>query len=156
MEVLAKRRLKIFYKIMIEYKLKPPADGETSTTIVKTGTEIEFTLPKIQADVDYLTKARKEVDAQVKISSATMENVRGTHPGIAAMSKEDLTAAYLYREALGIVTIGHEKITQIDQQLADYESEKVEIEKQTGLKLTPDGKEENTNTKSAGEDKASQ
>ena len=59
-----------------------------------------------------------------------MENVKGTHSHVAEMTKEDLTAAYLYREALGVVTAGGEKLAEIEKQLTDYAIEKAEVEKQ--------------------------
>lgn len=106
------------------------------SVIVKEGGSVEFTLQKIDDDRAYLTKARKEVSGQTGISKATMENIKRTHPHITAMSTRDLTAAYLYREALGVVTSGEAKIAQIDKAFADYDVEKVEILKQTGIVLS--------------------
>jgi hypothetical protein len=121
---------------MIEYKVKEIALDPLDSLIVKTGGEVSFTVRKIDQDVIYLNKAEKEVDGQVRIAKATMENVKRTHPHIAEMKQEDLTAAYLYREALGVVTAGEEKLKQIQAQIKDYAEVKVEIEKQTGIKLS--------------------
>lgn len=120
---------------MIEYKIK---EGDQSVNpldvvIVKTGGTVEFTVGKINADVEYLQKSKKEIESQIGINKATMENVKKTHPHIAEMSNEDLTAAYLYREAMGVVTAGTEKVAEIDAQLEDYKNVKAEISKQTGL-----------------------
>jgi hypothetical protein len=117
---------------MIEYKIKEGSEelSAKEKVIVKTGDEVEFTLNDIETDVTYLEKNKKEITAQIGISNATMENVKGTHPHIAEMSKEDLTAAYLFREALGFVTAGEEKLAEIEKQLADYAKEKAEIETQ--------------------------
>jgi hypothetical protein len=121
---------------MITYKVKEVALDPLDSLIEKSGGTVEFTVRKINDDIVYLNKAQKEVDGQVRISKATMENVKRTHPHIAEMKPEDLTAAYLYREALGVVTAGEEKLKQIEAQLKDYAEVKVEIEKQTELKLS--------------------
>lgn len=132
----------------IEYKIKEIALEPLQTLIVKTGGEVEFTLGKMEDDVLYLEKAKKEVVAQVSINKATMENVARTHPHIAAMTREDLTAAFLYREAMGVVTMGTEKLEEIQKQLDDYSAEKVEIIKQTGINL-PEANVKETGTTTA-------
>ena len=114
---------------MIEYKIK---EG-TEDTIIKTGDVVEFNINDIDTDMAYLEKNKKEIVAQIGVQKATKENVAGTHPHIADMSNEDLTAAYLYRQATGYITVAEEKLAEINKQLEDYAAEKVEITKQTGL-----------------------
>ena len=115
---------------MIEYKVKE-VDGEK--IIVKTGDKVEFSFRQIDMDIAYLEKNLKEIEGKLGIEKATMANVARTHPHIAEMSQEDLTAAYLYRGASGFVSVADEKIAEIKKQLDDYATEKEEIIKQTGI-----------------------
>ena len=121
---------------MITYKIKENALDPLDSLIEKSGGTVEFSVRKVNDDIVYLEKAKKEVTGLLGINKATMENVKRTHPHIAEMTPQDLTAAYLYREAMGVVTIGEEKLDQIEKQLKDYADEKVEIEKQTGIVLS--------------------
>jgi hypothetical protein len=54
------------------------------------------------------------------------------------MTPEDLVAAYLYKQSAGYVTIATEKLAEIEKQLAEYDTEKAEILKQTGIILPVD------------------
>lgn len=128
---------------MIEYKIKPVvvAEGEEAkpvdpkdVVIIKTGDEVEFTVGAIDRDIQYLEKSKKELVAEIGIKKATVENVTRTHPHVAAMTPEDLTAAYLLREATGFLNVGEPKLEEINKQLSDYADDKAEIEKQTGIK----------------------
>lgn len=120
---------------MISYSIKEQAPNVKDIKIVKTGGEIEFTIGNIEADVAYLQKAKKEFEGKMGVEKATMENVARTHPHIAAMTPEDLVAAYLYKQSAGYVTIATEKLAEIEKQLAEYDTEKAEILKQTGIVL---------------------
>lgn len=121
---------------MIEYKVKESAKDPIDSIIVKIGDEIEFTLGNIETDTAYLKKTEKELVAQIGVESASKANIERTHPHVASMTQEDLTAAYLYRQATGVLNVANEKLVEIRKQLTDYDAEKAEIEKQTGLKLT--------------------
>jgi hypothetical protein len=104
-------------------------------TIIKNfESEVEFNFGNVQTDIAYLEKSKKQMVAEIGIKKAILKNIDGTHPHIGKMSQEDLTAAYLYREATGFLNMAEPKIEEIDKQLKDYADEKVEIEKQTGLK----------------------
>ena len=94
---------------MIKYKVKKGDENKEpcDKTIIKTGSEIEFTLQNIESDITYLLKNKKEMIAQLGIEEATKKNIEGTHPHVAAMSQEDLTAAYLYRQSTGYIMLMH-------------------------------------------------
>lgn len=122
---------------MIEYKVKENQEGvdPLEQIIVKSGDTVEFSIGEIDVHEAYLKKAKKETDGQIGIQKATIENITRTHPHIVAMSQEDLTAAYLLREATGYLNIAEPKLIDIERQLVDYAAEKVEILKQTGIVL---------------------
>jgi hypothetical protein len=121
---------------MITYSIKEQAPDALDIKIVKTGGEVEFTLGQIETDITYLNKAKKELSGEIGVKKATITNVTSTHPHIAEMSNEDLTAAYIYREASGYLHVAEPKLAEIEKQLADYAAEKEEILKQTGIVIS--------------------
>jgi hypothetical protein len=118
---------------MITYSIKEQAPDAADIKIVKTGGEIEFTLGQIDADVIYLNKAKKELEAEIGVKKAVITNIASSHPHIGQLSNEDLTAAYLHREATGYLNMAEPKLDEVVKQLADYAKEKEEIIKQTGI-----------------------
>lgn len=120
---------------MITYSIKESNEDPKKSLITKSGIEVDFTLESINTNKAYLDKRKKELEAELKVSQATMENIKRTHPHIADMKLEDLTAAYLYRDASGTADAAHNKIVDIERAFSDYDSEKSEIEKQTGIKI---------------------
>lgn len=120
---------------MIEYKVTESKENPLDSVIVKTGGEVTFTLANVENDIAYLNKAKKEIVAQSAIQEATKANVTRTHPHVAQMTQEDLTAAHIYRDATGYLTIAKEKLDEIEKHLTNYETEKIEILKQTGLQI---------------------
>jgi hypothetical protein len=124
----------------VTYKIKE-GDGNkdvSAKVIVKEYQDsAEFTLADMEMGIAYLTKTKKEIEAELGVKKATMANVEGTHPHVAQMTNEDLTAAYLYREASGFNSMAEEKLKEIEAQLARYEEEKSQILKDTGVEYAP-------------------
>jgi hypothetical protein len=117
------------------YKIKEENKNPEDALIVQSGKEVEFTLGKIETDIAYLEKNKKEISSQLNVEKATIQNITRTHPHVAKMNQEDQTAAYLYRQATGYVNVAEEKLKAINLQLEDYAKDKAEILKQTGLKV---------------------
>ena len=117
----------------ITYKIKERALDPKDSLIEKTGGTVEFSMNQIDKDVAYLNKALKELTAEIGVKEATKVNVERTHPHVANMTQEDLTAAYIFREATGFLHLAEQKKKQIEDQLKEYADEKAEIIKQTGI-----------------------
>jgi hypothetical protein len=122
---------------MIEYKVveNPEVTELMDKEIVKTGGEVKFTLRNVETDIQYLNKKKKEITAEIGIREATKKNIERTHPNIVKMTQEDLTAAYLFREATGFLSEAQKSLDRIEIGLKEYEEDLAEIEKQTGLKV---------------------
>ena len=122
---------------MIEYKVteNPEVTELMDKEIVKTGGEVKFTLRQIENDKIYLNKKKTEIEAECRIREATKSNITRTHPHIEKMTEEDLTAAYLYREATGFLSESAKNLKNIQKGLDEYAEDIIEIEKQTGLKV---------------------
>lgn len=106
-----------------KYKLKEANVVKEETIISKLGITVEFTPASIMASLDHAYKQKKELQAQWGVNTATMQNVKNTHPHIAEMSEEDLTAAYLYRQAMGSANECQDKLLELDEAIKeDYYS----------------------------------
>lgn len=102
--------------------------------VIKSGDTTELSVASIKLDIALAEKKRREIVGQIGIQKATLVNITRTHPHIAKMSEEDLTAAYLYREATGYLSIGEPSLIALDADVSQYKQELLDIEAQTGIK----------------------
>jgi hypothetical protein len=119
-----------------------------ATVIVKENITAEFDMRKIDSDISYLEKNRKEIEGQVTIAEAKKQNVLNNYPWVKKMSQHDQIAVYLYYESDAVVREGLKKLEEVKEQLNEYDQEKKEIVKQTGLDFTvpePPAVEKGTN-----------
>ena len=132
---------------MIKYKVteNPEVTELMDKEIVKTGGEVKFTLRNVETDIQYLNKKKKEITAEIGIRNATKRNIERTHPNIVIMTQEDLTAAYLFREATGFLSEAEKSLARIETSLSEYAEDLAEIEQQTGLKVEIHEKETGEN-----------
>jgi archaellum component FlaC len=119
----------------IKYKVKSKGETVLDTVIERTGNKIEFTLGELQASIKKGKKDVKEITSQLKVHEAEMENIKHHYPDIAKMSVEDLTAAYMYRRAMGVVNEAKVKIDELIEAIAEDEQAIKDIQEQTGVKL---------------------
>lgn len=117
------------------YKIKKNAKKIEDIKIEVSGITNEFTLKEIKANEDYLTKQKKEIEGMVKVQRAKMVNITRNHPSVARFTPEQLTGAYLYKEASAFVSEAESKLKEINKQLREYKKDRDEIKKQIGLEI---------------------
>lgn len=118
-----------------KYKIKSENTNPEETIIEKTGQVLEFTPAELKANLDYAFKQKKEIQAQWGINEATKENIKRTHPHVAKMSEEDLTAAYLYRQAMGSANECQDKLLELDDAIKEDYQALIDACEQTGLEI---------------------
>lgn len=119
-----------------KYKvIKKSEEGDLLSTIEKTGGKVEFTLADIRASLVSGKKKISEFQSMWKVAEATKENIKRTHPHIAEMSMEDLTAAYLYRQAIGTATEASKGLADWQEAVDEDEKALEDILEQTGLQI---------------------
>jgi hypothetical protein len=124
-----------------EYKYEAIGDFEDGkqpgdVKIRKSGLTAEFTMNDIDRDIQLLEKKKTELDAQIKIEDAKMQNIDRTNPEVGQMSPEMRQVVYLYERAYAFCKVGKEKVEEIDKMIADYKHELMDIALQTGILTT--------------------
>lgn len=118
-----------------KYKIKSENKNAEETIIEKHGQVLEFTPAVLKANLDYAFKQKKEIQAQWGVNEATKDNIKRTHPHIAKMTEEDLTAAYLYRQAMGSATQCEDKLLELDNAIREDYQALIDSCEQTGLEI---------------------
>lgn len=125
----------------MEYKFKPielnvekVEDIEIPTArdrvIEKRGDVVEFSMNDIDNHIHILTKARKEHVGMVEHEDAIIDNIEHFHKFVKELTDEQLLTSWMYKESKEKSKIHNNKIKEIDEQLKEYEDEKLEIIKQ--------------------------
>ena len=125
----------------MKYKLKPMAfvveEGEEvikpdvkDRLIEKRGEVVEFTLSDVELNFKEMNTKKKELEGKRDFEKVKKENIEQHHPFVLELSEQDLFTAWMYKEAVGWVTLCEEKIKLIDEQIASDEKEIAEIKSQ--------------------------
>lgn len=115
----------------MEYKLSEVnAENVQDSKIEKTGHKIYFSMSEVEAHEKKLGKVLVELEAQVKLEEAKVENIKEHHPYVLDLDDEKLFAVSMYQECKNNVKMGTEKVEEIKKQLQEYADEKAEIVKQ--------------------------
>lgn len=109
----------------------------SQSKILKEGITAEFTMGDISRDVAYLTKQKNQLKAMIKVEAGIMTNIERDMPAIKVLSDEILQLHFIYQKAKSTVKVGTEKVTEIEDQIADYIYEIDQIQTQTGIAPTP-------------------
>lgn len=119
----------------ITYKLIKNGEKPEEIEIEKSGSVHSFTLATVREQLAQIEKQTKELVAQKELEDAKMVNYKSFHPIIETLSEEQINAVGLYYEAFKISKYCANKIANMKKAVEDFEIEKVEIEKQTGVKI---------------------
>lgn len=124
------------------YKIIENNADPNLAVVEKSGISVQFTAKEIKENLAHVRKQKREIEGTCRVAEATKVNIKRTHPHIAAMSEEDLVAAYLYRQAIGTVTQALEKLTEIDDVIKQDEKSLAEMIEQTGLQVAEEAPNE--------------
>lgn len=116
--------------------------------IEKTGDTVEFSMNEVEKNMSDFIKYKKEQEAQVKLSEATIENVEHFHPFVLEMSEQDLLTAWLYKETKGKLEQYKKNLDVVDEAITNLEDEIAQIKEQIPeftAEVLPEAKEEENN-----------
>ena len=88
---------------------------------------LTFTIADIEAHEALLQKAQKEIDAQLMVARAAMQNVETNHPNIKNVTPFEMHAIAVYAENKRIADEAQKKVREITKQMAEYKREKKDI-----------------------------
>lgn len=119
---------------MVKYKvIEQPSDQVEDTVIEKSGGVVKFSIKQVNENIHYINQKLRELEATRRVAEATKTNVLGTNPNVGELSAEDLTAAYLFRQAVGTATECESKTKELEEALEEETTALKEIAEQTGL-----------------------
>lgn len=90
------------------------------STIQRDNISDEFTVAAVEENQRYLDKMYKEMDGQIKVSKAYIDNVSRNHPKILELSGEELAAAVMLVENSEVLKQAKEKMKEITLQQKEY------------------------------------
>jgi HAMP domain-containing protein len=121
------------------YQVVQPNDDYKQSVIekkyLKTAT---FTLAEVEKHQATLAKVKKELEGQITVDKAMMQNVIDYHAAVGALSDEDLAGAAIYYEAKRRITENTSSLETVSKQIADYETEVPQIMKAVGFQPAVD------------------
>lgn len=120
---------------MLTYTLVPNEENPEDQKISRVGHVQEFTVSTIHNDYLKFDKAEKELNAQIELEKAKMQNVINFHPQVADISEEDRVAIHLYQEAYAMMKRCEAALDQYKEAREEEDQVRADIEAQTGLKI---------------------
>lgn len=137
-------------KYPYKYKVLEKKSDDLDTLIEQSGIKATLTIKGAMDNVKRLKSYRKEMEAQIKLEKAKMQNiVDNAHAEMSSkrldeMNDRDLQTAYIYVNSFIICKTADEKLKQIEEALEKIAEDMEQITQQTGLKcpeIKDDGKQ---------------
>jgi hypothetical protein len=121
-----------------QYRLLEPNEDYKQAKIEKGGITATFTLAEVEAMQERNRTALKEVEGNLEIRRAEIENIKHFHPDIAELPGEKLTAAWIYREALAYVAEAEPKRASITEAIAENDGMVADVMQTLGFEKAVD------------------
>ena len=120
---------------MLKYKIKKENSDILDTEIIQTGGKLELTPRQLKSNIDKVEKFLKEIEAKQSYYEAVMKNIEDSDPEVKDLSEKVLTAAFLYREAMGFVNEALKKSLELREALESDKKALEDIKSQCNLKF---------------------
>jgi phage-related protein len=119
------------------YKIIESKENPMESVIEKDNITVQFSLVSMTTQAEAVKKKLKELEAQLEVDKASMQNVENNHPETRNLTEKKIKEAHnivLHTEFKTAVETITKQIEEIKQAFVDYEAELKEIEEQTGIK----------------------
>lgn len=120
---------------MITYKVKKKDKDLMNTLVEKSGIKVTFTLADLENNLHSLAKQHKEVEGQMKVHQAEMNNVVMHHPEVLTVPKELKTYVYVHEGFQEQYDVQKELLDRIIEAEDRLTEEKGKIYSSLGLPL---------------------
>jgi hypothetical protein len=92
------------------------------SVIERSNMKNEFTLADIESSQKELQRVKKEMESQRKLCVATCKNIEENHKFIKKLTDEQMHHVWMYQENKVVADDAAVKLTEVDEQIADYEN----------------------------------
>lgn len=118
---------------MAKYQIKSQEEGKTM--IEKSDFTSEFRLEDVKAYIEKLKRTKQELEAQVSLEQAKIDNVKEYHAEIFDLPEEKKTAIVIVEKAKELKETCEKKLEEIEFAFKQYREDLAEVKKQTGLSI---------------------
>lgn len=118
---------------MAKYQIKSQEEGKTM--IEKSDFTSEFRLEDVKAYIDKLKRTKQELEAQVKLEQAKIDNVKEFHAEVLDLPEEKKTAIVIVGRAKELKETCEKKLEEIEIAFKQYREDLNEVKEQTGLSV---------------------
>lgn len=123
---------------MADYKLVEKPDFEVQDDDIvfeKSNFTYEFTKSSLIESILHIRKIKRQMESQISLNSAEMENIAHFHPFVKDMSEEDLQVAFLYERSLATKKEAAKKLEEAIKAEEEEMATIAKIEEQLGIKV---------------------
>lgn len=106
-----------------------------------------FTIEKVEEQQEQLRKMERELEAQLTVTNAVLDNVKRNHPEIFALSDEMLAVASYLHENKVLLSESEGKLGEVKEHLSHYDDVLGVIYEKFGFVESPVEEETNDETK---------
>lgn len=103
-----------------DFTIKEENEDFRKSVIVRSNLTNTFTLEDVEKHRADLEKMKTQLEAQIKISGAVVNNVARNHEFVKDFSGEELTTLAYYKENLDLKKDAEDKLSDVDESLDAY------------------------------------
>ena len=118
---------------MAKYQIKSQEEGKTM--IEKSDFTSEFRLEDVKAYIEKLKRSKQELEAQVSLEQAKIDNVKEYHAEVFDLPEEKKTAIVIVEKAKELKEVCEKKLEEIEVAFKQYREDLNEVKEQTGLSV---------------------
>ncbi len=116
-----------------DFSIKKDNKDFKKAVIERSNLTNEFTIAEMEADEMQLNRLEREMTAQIKVSSAAVDNIKRNHSFVAAMSDEQLATASYLHETKQVLEAAEKKLKEVKAAKKKYKEVKDVIYKKFGF-----------------------
>ena len=95
----------------------------------------EFRLEDVKAYIEKLKRSKQELEAQVSLEQAKIDNVKEYHAEVFDLPEEKKTAIVIVEKAKELKEVCEKKLEEIEVAFKQYREDLNEVKEQTGLSV---------------------
>ncbi len=104
------------------------------SVILRSNLTNEFTLEEVEADEKKLDQMEREMNGQIRVSKAALDNIGRNHPAVVKMSDETLAKASYVYETKQVLQAAERKLKEIKNAKKKYRDVKSVVYTKFGFK----------------------
>lgn len=103
-----------------DFSIEEENEDFRKSTIARSNLTNTFTLEDVEKHREELKKMKQQLESQIKVSGAVVDNVERNHDFVKDFSGEELTTLAYYKENLDVKKDAEDKLSDVEQSLDAY------------------------------------